>query len=175
MNHCSGFALCVLLMFSSGCASQMSAVLDESQIEVEGSASFTNSESVNTLMAQGTTLFHMSPSFQLGPRVDLLRTSADGVDFMQFKAGAEARYNLSTEGDILPFFGGSLGFIRRSFDSGSGFSDSDTGFAWALNGGFRVPVTPGGFLVTKVEWFNQSISDVDTDGIGVFTGFAVRF
>ncbi|HIG04373.1 MAG TPA: hypothetical protein EYQ08_01375 [Planctomycetes bacterium] len=174
MNHCSGFALCILLMLSSGCASQMSAVLDESQIEVEGSASFTNSESVNTLMAQGTTLFHMSPSFQLGPRVDLLRTSADGVDFMQFKAGAEARYNLSTEGDILPFFGGSLGFIRVSADDGI-TSGSETGFAWALNGGIRVPVTPGGFLVTKLEWQNYSINDIDTDGVSLTAGYAVRF
>jgi len=174
LNHCSGFALCVLLMFSSGCATQLSAVLDESQTEVEGTASFTNSESVNTLAVAGSTLFHMSPSFQLGPRVDLQRTSSDGDSLMLLKGGVEARYNVSTEGDILPFFGGALGFVYQSFDIGN-LSDSDTGLAWALNGGVRVPVTPGGFLVTKVEWFNQSISDVDTDGIGVFAGYSVRF
>jgi len=162
-------------MFSSGCASQLSAVLDESQTEVEGSAAFLNVDSVNTLAVAGTTLFHMSPSFQLGPRTSLLRQSADGASAMVFQVGAEGRYNLSTEGDILPFFGGSLGFLHVSADDGAGFSDSDTGFAWALNGGIRVPVTPGGFLVTKIEWENISINDFDQDSFGVFAGYAVRY
>jgi len=174
LNHCSGFALCILLMLSSGCASQMSAVLDESQIEVEGSASFTNVESVNTLAAQGTALIHMSPSFQLGPRSTLVRRSTDDDTVTAFQIGAEARYNLSTEGDVLPFIGGSMGLIRASADDGSS-SISETGFAWALNVGIRVPVTPGGFLVTKIEWENISISDFDQDSFGVFTGFAVRY
>ncbi len=161
-------------MFSSGCASQLSAVLDESQTEVEGTASFTNSESVNTLAVAGSTLFHMSPSFQLGPRTSLVRQSADGASVMIFLGGAEGRYNVSTEGDILPFFGGSLGFIRVSADDGI-TSGSETGFAWALNGGIRVPVTPGGFLVTKLEWQNYSINDIDTDGVSLTAGYAVRF
>ena len=162
-------------MFSSGCASQLTAVLDESQKEVEGSASFVNKDSLNTLKVAGTRLKHQSPSFQWGPRASLERQSADGASALLFQAGAEARYNLSTEGDILPFFGGSFGFINTAIDSGSGFTTGDTGFAWALNGGFRVPVTPGGFLVTKIEWENISISDFDQDSFGVFTGFAVRY
>jgi hypothetical protein len=150
----------------------MSAVLDESQTEVEGSAAFINQDSTNTIAAQGTALFHISPSFQLGPHVEYVAVFTDGGDVSAFVVGAEARYNLDTEGDILPFVGGSLNLVRVSFDDGF---DDEFGIAYTLNGGIRVPVSPGAFMVTKLQFTAVSIDDVDTDNFGVFAGYAVRF
>ena len=161
-------------MFGSGCASQLSAVLDESQKEQEATFAFLNQDGSNAIAVQSTTLFHMSPSFQLGPRLSYQELTGGGTSISALVAGAEARLNLKTEGEMLPFVGGSVNLVRVSADDG--FAEaSETGIAYTLNGGIRVPVSPGAFMVTKLQFTAASINDVDQDNFGVFAGYAVRF
>jgi hypothetical protein len=168
-----GFALCVALLVVSGCASQRSAVLDESQQEYQGAFSFINQDSVNLVQVQGTALFHMSPSFQLGPKVSYTGIHSPDVTLDTIGVGVEARVNLKTEGDFLPFIGGSLTLEMVGVD---GIDDDPlTGFGYDIHAGIRVPVSPGAFIVTKLQFSAVSIDDVDTDNIGVFAGFAVRY
>lgn len=167
-----GLTVCIILLVASGCASQQelqTAILDESQNEFEFAASILNQDSITTLSSQATALYHISPEFQLGYGADLVYIDAPDGSLSSTGAGAEARYNLQTEGQFLPFIGGSLRYVSIRLDDVSEF-----GFGYALNGGFRVPMTPAAFLVMKLQYTAVSIDDYEGDNFGLFVGISVR-
>ena len=165
--------LFVFPFVSIGCSTPIEVVLDPVQKEATGSFSYVSADGVQTFISQGSTLFHVSPEVQVGPRVALVVVD-DGISVSQFVVGGEARYNLKTEGDFLPFVGGSLNFVKVTADDGLG-SESETGFNYTLNVGGRTPLSPGAYLVTQLQYSNTDIANEEFDNFGVFAGYAVRY
>jgi hypothetical protein len=170
----------MVLMFFSGCMATATVILDPEQEEYEGTFSFQSVNESSELQVRGMTLWHLEPKFQLGPSVTVLEQRGGGQRTSFSTIAAEGRYNFSTEGDQLPFVGGSLGIVTVVHDDGGSEPDVERGSVGTFNVGTRLPISPSAFVVLKLQYtkyvfrINDFSSDI-TESTGVFAGYAVRF
>lgn len=180
----------LLLIATSSNAQTKQKFAKENTWEVGGSVSFTYTQYVSNgnTSSNGVNIFKLYPyvgyfvtdGFEIGiiPAVELI-SYGGGTTSNSFAIYAAPSYNFFTKSLAYPYIQGAFGYNSVSY---GGSSSSQSGIAWAIEGGVKINV--GGNSLLKVGFdygqktLNKSGSSSGRSGLNTFSfvaGFNVFF